>query len=497
MIAALAALVVALGVAAPAWAADATVNIENAGDSSYTFYKIFDVENNSGGNGVTYTISSDSAWFSVIYDSDAKASKITGLTITEGTGGVYTVTSDSTFDARAFAAKLKENVSEKTAAQSGVKAANGSTTATATGLSAGYYLIVGDGEHDSRGMLATLLSLEPGETKNITNKNDMPFEKKIVKSDNSKVDKAPAQVGDTVNFQITGTVPNTSDYTVYTYLVSDKMDSGLAFDKASMKITINGTTINPSEVTDASAALTGDQIRYNSDGFELSLDMLNRGKGEGTSNLAGKSILITYSAKVTSEAVATVSENNIELKYSNDPNDSTKTEKKTDKTETYTAKVVINKYDSNYSKDSTDAGAKLAGAKFKLYKEVNGSKQYYKKAEDGTVSFVSDSSDATEVTTDTAGAASFDGLPDGDYKLEETEAPDGYTKVASDAPVTVNGTAATKNATASLTVTSDVSNTRGTELPGTGGMGTTIFYIASAAVLAAIVIRVVRHRREA
>ena len=82
------------------------------------------------------------------------------------------------------------------------------------------------------------------------------------------------------------------------------------------------------------------------------------------------------------------------------------------------------------------------------------------------------------------------GLEPGDYWFEETDAPDGYNKLAGRTKVTV-----TSGQTAAAEVT--VVNNAGSELPSTGGIGTTIFYIAGAVlVLGAVAIIIARRKAE-
>ena len=94
-----------------------------------------------------------------------------------------------------------------------------------------------------------------------------------------------------------------------------------------------------------------------------------------------------------------------------------------------------------------------------------------------------------------SGAASFDGLANGTYYLEETAAPAGYNILETPVTVSVNGANATAENISALTVTQNVANNTGTLLPSTGGMGTTIFYvIGSVLVLAAVVLLVTKKR---
>lgn len=93
------------------------------------------------------------------------------------------------------------------------------------------------------------------------------------------------------------------------------------------------------------------------------------------------------------------------------------------------------------------------------------------------------------MTTD-AGSFSIQGLKPGNYWLEETAAPKGYNKLAKRIKiaigqyggVTIDGT---YNANGTVTggelkTTVEVENKSGSILPSTGGIGTTIFYIAGA-----------------
>ena len=110
-----------------------------------------------------------------------------------------------------------------------------------------------------------------------------------------------------------------------------------------------------------------------------------------------------------------------------------------------------------------------------------------------SVSWVDSQADATEVTTDKNGAASFDGLEDGTYYLVETAAPTGYNLLADAVTVVVKGDDAE---IAKIDATPVVENSKGSILPSTGGIGTTIFYIIGGClVAAAVVVLVVKRRR--
>ena len=104
------------------------------------------------------------------------------------------------------------------------------------------------------------------------------------------------------------------------------------------------------------------------------------------------------------------------------------------------------------------------------------------------------------MTTDTNGKIQIDGLDADTYYLREVKAPNGYNKLSSDILATVIG--ATTNADGSTssytTVVAKINNQSGTELPSTGGMGTTVFYVVGGIlVVGAVVLLVARKRMTA
>ena len=87
--------------------------------------------------------------------------------------------------------------------------------------------------------------------------------------------------------------------------------------------------------------------------------------------------------------------------------------------------------------------------------------------------------------------ATFGGIANGTYYLEETKAPAGYNQLTAPVEVKING----GTTEADLSVTANVANSTGTLLPSTGGMGTTVFYVLGAVlVLGAVVLLVTKKR---
>jgi LPXTG-motif cell wall-anchored protein len=133
----------------------------------------------------------------------------------------------------------------------------------------------------------------------------------------------------------------------------------------------------------------------------------------------------------------------------------------------------------------------LSGAKFKLSTTTDETDALPLATIDtNQYQYQTGTGEATEITTDDTGAFSIEGLDAGTYYLIETDAPTGYNKL--NAPITVTiaedgsvtFTAGNESDTATgndITVT--VVNQTGAELPSTGGIGTTIFYILGSALV--------------
>jgi LPXTG-motif cell wall-anchored protein len=192
--------------------------------------------------------------------------------------------------------------------------------------------------------------------------------------------------------------------------------------------------------------------------------------------------------------------------------------------------------------NDTDTAHSLSGAKFGLYtsQEAAAAGKDVGEASNGLVVNTNYPNGAT-FTTGADGIITFNGLDAGTYYLKELDAPDGYVKDATVKTVTIAATYEEKNITEEVsemsvtyktsvlkeyTVTIDghttkyefnnegetltdpvikdittdearIKNTKGMELPSTGGIGTTIFYISGMVlVLGAAAILVARRKAE-
>ena len=374
-----------------------------------------------------------------------------------------------------FAKAAKDQLSGKTADGQVTPTADG--LATISDLQLGYYLV-----DSTVGALCELNTTNP--SVEITDKNTKPtIEKKVQEdSDESWGDVNDADIGQTVNFKSTiSAKPGARNYVVH-----DKMVSQLKFDSVT-SITAGDTSLAAGkDYTVVTSGLT-DGCTFHIEFTQTYLDSIT----------ADTKIVINYTAKLTSNAVAgTGYVNETWLDYGD------KQHTEHDTTTTYTWKLPIYKY---YMVDGTKTA--LAGAEFILYKGNEESNRAYAQVANGKLTgWTTTKTEATTLVSDAKGMIAVEGLDADTYYLEETKAPGGYNKLAGPVKVeishTVSGTGAQMTHTLKQDTTAvekvEIENKSGTELPSTGGIGTTIFYVlGSILVIGAVVLLIAKKRKSA
>lgn len=368
------------------------------------------------------------------------------------------------------------------------KASGDPKTATLSDLAFGYYLVVPnpkgstpDTDHQNRGTDAMLVNVSQSE-QTMELKTVYPTVEKKVNNDNH----ASASVGDTLNFTLTSTVPDTSEYTdSYQFAFEDTLSKGLTFGNIT-SITIGETTLNAgtdyklTQTVDDGTGETKLRIDFGTEsgGIYNAKDLFD-GK-------AGQKITVTYTATLNEKAQVQVDQTNtVKVVYSNNPGTNGTGESGESKTHQYTFGFDLKK---------TDGTNGLAGAQFQLKKgedvirliAVAGQENTYRPAKDGESEGVVDT-----VTTPEGGVIHFTGLAEGTYQLVETAAPEGYNKVADSIEVKIEATYNDDGTLATWTVNTngqnpvEVVNHAGTILPGTGGIGTVVFTVVGAAIVIA------------
>jgi len=434
-------------------------------DNTYKIYKLFDATVDPDTGAISYHTNASTMPAGFIKDAQGN------VRYENANGNGEDLTSG---DIAAIAAWVEDGNGQLVAT---VTTEAGDTSFTVEDLPYGYYYIT-----TTTGTLVTVDSLHP--TATVNDKNEIPPVEKVITASNGTADtegtlvdvdaagkNAMSQVGTIVDFEATITKEDGG----INYKFHDTMSTGLTFND-DVVVTVNGETVNPGSTTYTLGKEGTDTFTINFNNTYIK-------------NLADETdIVITYSATVNENALITDFENNTcQLDYGDDTgeNHTTKPEVKV-----YDATIKVNKYvpgDNNSQEPLAGAGFVLKNADGKYYKLV-----------DGVVTWVDSINDATEYLTDDTGAladgASFTGLPSGTYYLEEKTVPDGFNKAPDTEVVIVPNDYTAEN----LVQIADVANEPGTVLPSTGGIGTTIFYIAGGAlVIVAAVVLIVRRRTKA
>ena len=428
-----------------------------------------------------------------------------------GTGTEGTAVDQTTLDALA-AVNSKSDTEKLTVIQTYV---NFGSTAIGTvsdsnplTVPTGYYLIkdngpVNDGEAYSLYVVQvvgpTTISPKVGTTtsdKKVDDKNDS----NTTEDATTWQDSADYDIGDAVPFKLSATIAQ--DYANYTHgyklTFHDKEDAGLSFNKNSVKVYVDGTLIT-----------TGYEVVTDGCTFEVRFANL-----KDIASVKARSVIsVEYTSTLNNQAVigSTGNKNTSHVTYTNNPNDEQAGENgKTpdDVVIVFTYQTIVNKVTKNpaydASKDTEKTGTDSDGNKEFIPLKGAGF-TLYKKNASGTYEAVGTELKGEDMTTFT-----WSGLDDGDYKLVETTTPSGYNTipdieftitathdVSSDNPTLISLSGGDKftGVISTGVVSANIENQSGAQLPSTGGIGTTIFYVlGSVLAIGAAVLLVTKKR---
>lgn len=472
-----AALMLTLSIAAFAdgTADTGSITINNAvKDKTYTIYRIFDLNShNEDYTAFNYTV--NASWADFFKEG---AAGLTYVTIDE----LGYVTWNNGTDAAEFAKAAIQFAKGSNITNDGQQTASDSTV-TFGNLPLGYYLVQSD-----LGVLCALDTTKPDVT--IKEKNSAPTVEKKVRENDAYGKTNDANIGDVVTFQ---TTINVLDGAPKSYVLHDKMSEGLTFNKDSVTVKVNDSEFAASNYTLVTEDLD--------DGCTFEIQFHDVTTGEVTANVLKPNDVVTvaYTATVNENAVIAGEGNPNEtwLKYDNTAESNHST------TRTYVWEMTVVKFTKK-----GDTEMNLAGAEFVLYRDNNGTKEYVT-AKNGKVTGWVQAADVSEVpagatvfTTPDNGTFTISGLDSGTYYLEEIKAPAGYNMLKDPVTVVIETTsdASTGAMTATVRYGSSTGNVKvenqtGTELPETGGIGTTIFYIIGSLLAVGAVILLVTRKR--
>lgn len=495
-----AALALMLAMAAPAFAAGAvtyTITIQNP-VGKYEAYQIF--KGRLDGNTL-----SDVEWGSGITETGKTAlgNAATRAKALDGKGAA---------DAQAFAKEVSAYLN--TASAVSADYTEGASSTTISGLEAGYYLVKNTDNSVEGDNFYTDFIIRVVENQTVQPKGDKPTLKKEIRHNDGTWDVVgDNQIGDTVEFRTITSVPDTSRYTTYDYIISDEMSDGLTSNVKTSDDVVIKVNDDDSKKLDASyytVTATGNK-------FEVTVDIL-KAVHDGMMTKDNK-LYTYYTGTLNNNALvydAGKQDNKAKLTYSNNPNSDSRGETAEKIVYDWTFKMTVKKV------DGADTTQVLNGATFVLSTKAgldlgtiddNGVPTNttglisLKKNTDGTYTIAANgTSDTTYVMT--AGNIVIKGLDDAkDYYLYETKAPAHYNRLTdpvkvkisanyeSDGATVNNVTISVDDGSADSSMTVMVKNNVGTTLPTTGGIGTTVFYLIGGGLMVAAAVLLIAKKR--
>lgn len=473
------ALIMVFALAVPAMAEDSnkgSITVSKAiPGTTYTAYRVFDLESyNTTTKAYSYTVAD--GWADFVDEGGSGAAYVT---VNDKGYVTWNSAKNSDTDKAEFAKLALAYAQQKKIAASGsATCADGANSVTISNLPLGYYVI-----NSTVGSLCILTTTQPNAS--VEEKNGVPSSEKKVEEDSDQTwgDKNDADIGQTVNFKATITAQAGAE----NYVFHDKMSAGLTYTGVDRIELTSGTTTTTVAASNYTVKTTGfsDDCTFEVVFTQDFCDTLK----------ANDQIVIYYTALLNSGAVVgnPGNPNNSHLSYG-DENHTKNTPDSS--TVTYTWDVDVFKYTE---KDGQEVA--LAGAVFELRKSETGaaiklvkvSETEYRVATAAEIT--ANTNVVTQITTGSTGKFTIKGLDSDTYYLVEITAPEGYNKVD---PITVkidsNGKTYIGNSDTEVAEVK-VLNQTGAELPSTGGIGTTVFYIVGAILVVGAAVLLVTKKR--
>ena len=392
------------------------------------------------------------------------------------------------------------------------------TPGTKATLDEGYWLFVTDTDTTSdlidKVGTAPIYAVVGGSAVTVDQKSSLPTVNKYIKNDatgSGWTKAADSQIGQNIDYKLTGTVATAlASYDTYYYSFSDVLDSGLTADAGSVKVMVQnpatgGTAQSETQVraNDYTAAL--DSATNTLTVTVNDLKSVKDADGNAITVTPNSVVNVYYTAQLNEHAkvAGRSNDNTVTLTYSNNPGTKSHGDTTPATVRDYTYQLMLMKV------DSSDNSKGLQNAKFTIQATGvdEGAGIKYVQS-DGTLGDA-----AYEFTSAADGSIAVSGLDAGEYKVVETQAPDGYNTVPSFTfqiyPVYKEATGdidtirvQTSNANVSTINVYDgvvdlvVKDKAGMTLPLTGENGIALLWIVGGVMVAAGAVYLVRSRKK-
>ena len=446
---------------------------QNLVGKKFRLYQLFDAMNASAMESINYTFTDTckAALQTVVGARLGKeASKVTEYDVidyiqslnTHQVEGASTAQTPEGYysDFRYFVEDLRDELAkygDSTSCIVTVKDVKDDGTFDIQGMAYGYYVLdeVTDNDGDySASSLCIVDTANPFAS--VAVKSDYPsVVKKIREDDNRDAvgnggwnDMADYEIGQTVPYRFTSTLPDMNGYDTYTYRWHDVMDPALTFHPDSVKIVLTegdkSYTLSESEFEVKTENVGEDTFTVTVPDIKEITDRIFDHKNAEKHNTYGQEVVLTYDATLNDNAAKDTGlpgfENKVRLEFSNDPDRSSRPDVTGEGKTGFTPwdPVVCFTYRLDGVKVN-DHDKTLKGAKFSLYLDEDCTDEVYVKKDvadaDGYVVIHDDSAaggkpaDAVEMVSDENGIFNIIGLDSGVYYLKENEAPAGYRAI--------------------------------------------------------------------
>lgn len=517
-----------------------TITINKEG-STFSIYKILDAVGKKGQNVYNYTVNSN---FTGLFGNDEHQYSIEDIAAMpnqlninndDDEGNLIGVTDPITEETSDFTSDAQAYIEEKGIQPTATIPVSGTGETTVT-LNIGFYIIIETGTSGDSASVASKSMLVPlpyvdGNAEDgykwnfdltITPKDEPVNVDKSIIEDGEKENVSTNNVGDILTYQVDADIPHydaSTNTQMVKYIITDTLRKGLDFyiegdPENNIDIIVSNfsgetKTLKPGTLETHQTTIGEEPYTYYSvtDGdYAVSYD----GKTmtlvfDYPDIMAYNNLQLNYQVKINEDAVIGVegNPNQVDLEYTNN-NKTWNTSVPEDETKSFVFGLKINKIDPNIKEEDKQA---LQGAEFQLLRDGTPIATY---TFDENGDRVLNSNNGLTAVTNEDGIAYLLGIDEGTYTLKETKAPNGYI-LPEDGLELIIDADEDGNATYTLggkeldtfediadgsVATATIENSKGFNLPRTGGAGTWMFAVGGILIMAGMATAFVKLRKK-